>query len=132
MALMKAGAKALTVAPRLGVLTGADGETLNADFSFSTGASVLFDAIYVPDGEASVAALQAGPEAANFLREAFQHCKTIAAHGVGVQLLENAGLNETMADAGLIAGRDGDARSLAEPFVAGIARHRHWDREVIL
>jgi catalase len=132
MALMKAGAKALTVAPRLGVLTGAGGETLNADFSFLTGASVLFDAVYVPDGEASVASLQAGPEAANFLREAYQHCKTIAAHGVGVQLLENAGLNETMSDAGLISGRDGDARSLAEPFVAGIARHRHWDREVIL
>jgi catalase len=132
MALMKAGAKALTVAPRLGVLTGAGDDTLNADFSFLTGASVLFDAVYVPDGEASVAALQAGPEAANFLREAYQHCKTIAAHGAGVQLLENAGLNETMADAGLIAGRDGDARALAEPFVAGIARHRHWDREVIL
>src|SRR5690349_19237661 len=81
MSLMKAGAKALTVAPRLGVLSGAGGETLNADFSFSTGASVLFDAVYVPDGEASVAALQAGPEAVDFLREAYQHCKSIAAHG---------------------------------------------------
>src|SRR5689334_2716101 len=101
MSLMKAGAKALTVAPRLGVLSGAGGETLNADFSFSTGASVLFDAVYVPDGEVSVSALQAEPEAANFLREAYQHCKTIAAHGAGVQLLENAGLGESKSDAGL-------------------------------
>ena len=132
MALMKAGAKAMTVAPHLGVLTGAGGETLNADFSFSTGASVLFDAVYVPDGQASVAALQAGPEAVDFLREAYQHCKTIAAHGVGAQLLENAGLGESMADAGLIANRDGDARMLAENFIVGIARHRHWEREVIL
>jgi len=132
MALMKAGAKAMTVAPHLGVLTGAGGETLNADFSFSTGASVLFDAVYVPDGQASVTALQAGPEAVDFLREAYQHCKTIAAHGMGVQLLENAGLGESMADAGLIAGRDGDARTLAENFVVGIARHRHWEREMIL
>jgi catalase len=92
----------------------------------------LFDAVYVPDGEVSVSALQAGPEAANFLREAYQHCKTIAAHGAGVQLLENAGLGDTMADGGLIAGRDGDARMLVENFIAGIARHRHWDREVIL
>src|SRR6185436_19518852 len=61
MVLMKA--EAMTVAPHLGVLTGAGGETLNADFSFSTGASVLFDAVYVPDGQASVTALQAGPEA---------------------------------------------------------------------
>jgi catalase len=132
MALMKAGALAMTVAPRLGVLTGAGGESLNADFNFLTGASVLFDAVYVPDGAASVAALQAGPEAANFLREAYQHCKTIAAHGAGVQLLENAGLGETVADAGLIAGRDGDARSLAENFIVGIALHRHWEREVML
>ena len=132
MALMKAGAQAMTVAPRLGVLTGAGGETLNADFSLSTGSSVLFDAVYVPDGEASVAALQAGPEAVDFLREAYQHCKTIAAHGVAVQLLENAGLGESMADAGLIAGRDGDARALSENFIIGIAHHRHWDREVIL
>ena len=114
------------------MLTGAEGETLNADFSLLTASSVLFDAVYVPDGEASVAALQAGPEAVDFLREAYQHCKTIAAHGVGVQLLENAGLGETMADAGLIAGRDGDARTLAENFIVGIARHRHWEREVIL
>jgi len=132
MALMKAGAKAMTVAPHLGVLTGAGGETVNADFSFSTGASVLFDAVYVPDGQASVAALQAGPEAVDFLREAYQHCKTIAAHGVGVQLLENAGLGESMADVGLIASRDGDARTLAEDFIVGIARHRHWEREVML
>jgi len=132
MALMKAGAKAMTVAPRLGVLTGVDGETLNADFSLLTASSVLFDAVYVPDGEASVAALQAGPEAVDFLREAYQHCKTIAGHGVGAQLLENAGLGESMADAGLIAGRDGDARTLSENFIVGIARHRHWEREVIL
>ena len=132
MALMKAGAIAMTVAPRLGVLTGVGGESLNADFNFLTGASVLFDAVYVPDGAASVAALQAGPEAANFLREAYQHCKTIAAHGAGVQLLENAGLGEAVADAGLIAGRDGDARSLAENFIIGIALHRHWEREVML
>jgi catalase len=132
MALMKAGAVVMTVAPRLGVLTGAGGDSLNADFNFLTGASVLFDAVYVPDGEASVAALLGGPQPVDFLREAYQHCKTIAAHGAGVQLLESAGLGESMADAGLIAGRDGDARTLAETFVVGIARHRHWEREVIL
>jgi catalase len=84
MSLMKAGASAMTVAPRLGVLTGAEGDALNADCSFLTAASVLFDAVYVPDGEASVAALQAVPEALTFLNEAYNHCKTIAASGAGV------------------------------------------------
>ena len=129
MALMKAGAKVMTVAPRLGVLIGAAGETLNADFSLLTASSVLFDAVYIPDGEVSVSALQAGPEAVDFIREAYQHCKTIAGHGAGVQLLDNAGLGESMADAGLLASRDGDARMLSEDFIVAIARHRHWERE---
>jgi len=47
-------------------------------------------------------------------------------------LLENAGLGESMADAGLIAARDGDAKTLSENFIVGIARHRHWEREVML
>jgi catalase len=92
----------------------------------------LFDAVYVPDGPASVAALQTEPDAANFVREAYQHCKTIAAHGAGVQLLNNAGLSESLADAGLMAAPDGDPSTLAENFVVGIARHRHWEREVVL
>ena len=133
MALMKAGAKCMTVAPRLGVLTGREGDTLNADCSLLTGASVLFDAVYVPDGEASVAALQSQPDAINFLSEAFKHCKTIAASGAGVQLLESAGLvSESEPDPGLIVTTDGNYATLAENFIIGIARHRHWERETTI
>jgi catalase len=60
---------------------------VKADFSFLTGSSVLFDAFYVPDGEASVTSLKGEPEVANFLNEAYKHCKTIAASGAGVELL---------------------------------------------
>ena len=132
MSLMKAGAQAMTVAPRLGVLTGKEGDTLKADCSFLTAASVLFDAVYVPDGEASVAALQAEPEAGNFLSEAYKHCKTIAASGAGVALLESAGLDESLTDAGLIFGRDVHPATLAENFIMAIAQHRHWAREARL
>ncbi|HKO62088.1 MAG TPA: catalase [Pyrinomonadaceae bacterium] len=146
MALMKAGAVAMTVAPRLGVLIGAGGDALNADCSFLTGASVLFDAVYVPDGEASVAALQAVPESLNFLNEAYNHCKTIAASGAGVELLAQAGLPVSVSeensengsgmdasmDPGVIVSRDGDIKILAENFILGIARHRHWERELQL
>jgi catalase len=143
MTLMKAGALVMTVAPRLGVLTGAGGDSLNADFSLLTGASVLFDAVYVPDGEASVASLQAEPESLNFLGEAYRHCKTIAASGAGIELLAKAGLPvsseetaengsaiEALMDPGVIVSRDGNTRALAENFVLGIARHRHWEREL--
>ena len=142
MELMKAGALVMTVAPRLGVLAGAGGDSLNADFSLLTGSSVLFDAVYVPDGEASVTALQSEPETLNFLNEAYKHCKTIAASGAGVDLLAMAGLPvaagesedgsamEASLDPGVIISRDGNTRALAENFVLGIALHRHWEREL--
>jgi len=110
-----------------------------------TGASVLFDAVYVPDGEASVAALLAEPEALNFVDEAYKHCKTIAASGAGIELLakavlpvttdknaENGSAMEASMDPGVIVGRDGDIVTLAENFILGIARHRHWERELSL
>lgn len=140
--LMTAGAVVVTIAPRLGVLTGANGTEVKADFSFLTGSSVLFDAFYVPDGEASVASLKSDPDAANFLIEAYKHCKTIAASGAGVQLLASAGML-TAADEisrtdklefrpGLVATRESYVQSLGDQFVKSIARHRHWEREPAL
>jgi catalase len=137
--LMTAGAVAMTVAPRLGVLTGASGTTIKADFSFLTGSSVLFDAVYVPDGEASVTSLKAESDAANFLTEAYKHCKTIAGSGVGVELLASAGII-TSADEtsgtdkleprpGVVVSRNASVKSLGNQFVRAIARHRHWERE---
>ena len=129
-ALMTAGAAAMTVAPRLGVLTGANGEQVKADFSFLTGSSVLFDAVYVPGGEASVAALKNEAEAANFVSEAYKHCKTIAASGAGVELLESAGVvvqatgedtPPSDAQPGIVASRDADVATLGAEFVNAIA-----------
>jgi catalase len=140
--LMTAGAVVTTIAPRLGVLTGANGTVVKADFSFLTGSSVLFDAFYVPDGEASVASLKNEPEAANFLIESYKHCKTIAANGAGVELLATAGI-VTAADEipstgklevrpGLLASRDSNVQGLGNEFVQAIAKHRHWEREPAL
>ncbi|HKV36761.1 MAG TPA: catalase [Pyrinomonadaceae bacterium] len=137
--LMTAGAVVVTVAPRLGILTGANGTAVKADFSFLTGSSVLFDAFYVPDGEASVASLKVQPDVANFLIEAYKHCKTIAASGAGVELLASAGI-VTAGDEisrtdkfefrpGLLASRESYVPGLGDQFVRSIARHRHWERE---
>ena len=138
-ALMTAGALVMTVAPRLGVLTGINGTVVKADFSFLTGSSVLFDAFYIPDGQASVESLKREPDVANFLIEAYKHCKTIAASGAGVELLAEAGI-VTAADEisrtdnlefrpGLVATREAYVQGLGEQFVQAIARHRHWERE---
>jgi catalase len=144
MALMTAGARVCTVAPKLGTLLSANGEIANADFSFLTGASVLFDAVYVPGGQASVDTLKAQPEAFEFLAEAYKHCKSIAASAEGAELLRLARLTKENADdadgsnghdevidAGVLVARDGEVLRLAEAFIEAIAKHRHWEREAI-
>jgi catalase len=130
-ALMTAGAVAMTVAPRLGMVSGARGSEVKADFSFLTGSSVLFDAIYVPGGEASVATLTNESEAAAFVNQAYKHCKAIAASGSGVELLKSAGVN--LSDEGLRAGvvtsSEANAGSIGSKFIKAIGQHRHWERE---
>jgi catalase len=138
-ALLTAGATPKTVAPRLGVVTGADGAQLKVDFSFLTASSVLFDAIYIPGGDASVAALTAQPEAYEFVAEAYKHCKAIAAVGAGVGLLanslprkfsegEDAG-KQPAVNEGVVSSRDAAISSVAAAFIKAIAQHRHWERE---
>jgi len=125
-ALLTAGAQAMTVAPHLGVLTGQEGEVVKADFSLLTASSVLFDAVYVPDGQASIQSLMQENESTNFVLEAYRHCKTIGAAGAGVELLRAAGV--PVSEAGVIVG-DEDFEALAAEFIEAMRLHRHWSRE---
>ena len=141
-ALVAAGAQAKVVAPRLGVLTGAQGSQVNIDFSLLTAGSVLFDAVYVPGGEKSVETLKGEGKALHFINEAYKHCKAIAATGAGTDLLRASYFGEerlpestdagsqVRADEGVIISRDGQAGDLAAEFIKAIAQHRHWGREV--
>jgi len=135
-ALRKAGAQVKIVAPRLGMLKGADGEEVKIDFSFLTSASVLFDALYVVGGEASAARLKQEADAIHFVEEAYKHCKAIAATGAGVGLLNASYLGglrtaggKEAADAAVVVGGDKAANKTATAFIQAIAQHRNWDRE---
>jgi catalase len=137
-ALLTAGAAPKTVAPRLGVVTGAGGEQLKVDCCFLTGSSVLFDAVYIPGGDASIAALMRQDEALEFVSEAYKHCKAIAANGAGVGFIAKslgAKFRETNTTGKLVAANEGVVTSRAaatdnftKEFIQAIAR-RHWERE---
>jgi catalase len=139
MALLTAGANPKTIAPRLGVVTGANGNELKVDFSFLTGSSVLFDAVYIPGGNASVKTLLSQPEAHEFVYEAYKHCKAIAASGAGVEFLAEslggrfrgteASGKEVAAYEGVVSSRDASIGNVARAFIQAIAQHRHWERE---
>ncbi len=138
-ALLTAGAAPKTIAPRLGVVTGVDGAELKVDCSFLTGASVLFDAVYIPGGDASVEALKPIAEVSEFVNEAYKHCKAIAASGSGVGLVARS-LGEKFSESdttgklvgtadGVVTSRGPVTPDFTTEFIAAIAQHRHWERE---
>jgi len=118
-----------TVAPRNGVIKTADGKAVAADFSLLTAASVLFDAVYIPGGAASIETLADSADACHFVDEAYKHCKAICATGDTTEFLEStyAGEADDDDEAVIIAANPG---KVAAAFITAIANHRNWDREV--
>jgi catalase len=140
--LERAGACGKIVANRLGVLAGNDGEEALIDFSLLTTSSVLFDAVYVPGGKGSIAALLAERDALEFVTEAYRHCKPIAATSDGVDLLracpavlieseENGnghGQGDSPSTEGVIVSGKPASAALVEKLLNSLAEHRFWNR----
>jgi len=130
-ALERAGAAGKIVAPRLGVLQGADGDEVLIDFSLLTTASVLFDAVYVPGGARSVEALLEERDAVEFVTEAYRHSKPIAATSEGVDLLRACpkvlGPDDGSVE-GVIVSNEQASSALIGDFLNAIAQHRFWNR----
>jgi catalase len=147
-ALNAAGAQAKIVSPRLGVLKSKNGANESIDFSFLTAGSVLFDAVYIPGGPQSIGILKGDAKALMFVKEAYLHCKTIAATDAGIDLISAShpasdkmapshaqGVEEEewdllRPDEGVIMSRGDRISAVAAKFITAIGQHRHWDREL--
>lgn len=132
-AVQEGDATCQLLADRIGSVATANGQQLAVDRTFCSMPSVLFDAVVVPGGAASVKSLLESGAAVHFVLEAFKHCKTVCVIGEGVQLLAGLGLADPEAATkvpGVLVGRnEPPARAqLAQDFVAALARHRHWTR----
>ena len=127
-ALTERGAVPRIVAARLGPVASADGDALEPDATLETMPSCLFDAVVVPDGEASAGRSSSSGRRVEFVKDQYRHCKTILAVGAGRALLEAASLPLDGDDAALIVSEPGDATSAVEAFIGALARHRNWDR----
>ncbi len=97
-ALTRGGATVEIVAPLLGNISGVDGSSLHVDKTLISAASIMYDAVFVPGGDASVAALRQSGDAVHFVSEAFKHCKPIAAAGAGLDLLLAANITGAPVD----------------------------------
>jgi catalase len=154
-ALEGEGARTMVVSKFLGTLRGSGGGEVKVDKSYVTTASVLFDAVLVPDGPEGVDRLRTHGDAIHFLTEAFKHGKPLGAVGAGVDLLAQAHLpgvrladeGETLSEHGVVTDRSGSARgsvgdrmketvgvghsgSFTARFLEALAEHRHWGREL--
>ncbi|MBA3708905.1 MAG: catalase [Planctomycetes bacterium] len=128
-ALEAEGASVEVVSTALGAVASADGKDPVAVRSLLGVASVMYDAVAVADGEASSATLAANADAVRFVKEAFGHCKAIAAIGHGAAVLTAAGIPAEARSAGVVTGAK--PTELGRDFIVAIAQHRHWGREQV-
>jgi catalase len=136
-ALSAAGALGEVVGPHLGVLQ-VSGGAVEAVKTFANSGSIMFDAVFVPGGEQSIATLTGLGDAREFINEAYKHGKAIAAMGEGVdlvaitevgQLLKLAKADHpTLAALGLVLMVNAEVQGIIDQFIAAIAQHRNWQR----
>lgn len=111
-------------------------ESIAVDHSLLTMASVLYDAVYVPGGQNSVATLAAEANAVHFLNEAFKHCKAIAVDTQALPIISATYFGPKKMDTkseklelyeGVIV--NDKPKNLVADFIKAIAQHRFWERE---
>ena len=135
-ALGAAGAVPKLIAPRIGLVKTAEGNSLMADASLETEPGFLFDALVLPDGQEAVAALSRNAKTMEFIRDQYRHCKSILVMGASTALMSKAGIPDTLpsgqADSGIVFSSSDQGVSPAsavEAFIQALAKHRHFERE---
>ncbi len=123
--LEKEGAKAKLIAPHGGKVKDSENNEHKVDASIMTTESVLFDALYIPDGKASVDALLKQAKFIKFVNETFKYCKAIATDGEGERLLKASFVKDHMKDKAI------HVNDKPEAFKKSMAKHRNWERRSI-
>lgn len=135
-ALRSQGAMCEVVSKMHGTRRAAHGSDVKTDKTYLTTGSIMYDAVLLVGGRASVDQLKTMGKTKHFIQEAYVHCKPIAAIGEGTELLEACQLPElnindkTTDNSGIITARNSSsAEDVATHFAKAIARHRNWERE---
>lgn len=132
-ALAAAGAVACIIAPHLGPVKTADGESLAATGTLENSAPVLFDALVLPDGDEGVARLAGCGQTREFVVNQYRHGKTILALGASKALLDQADVAATLPsgepDPGILLVSIAALGDSAAAFIAAVGQHRHPIRE---
>lgn len=130
-ALTEAGAVVHFVGTRVGIFIGSCGEKVAAGKSMENSPGVLFDALVLPDGSDAVQLLKGNGQTLEFIKDMFNHCKTILALGASHELLEMAGIHSGMNEnEGILVAESDHVTDIITPFINAVAAHRHPSREI--
>ncbi|AKJ03488.1 catalase [Archangium gephyra] len=124
-AIEQAGGELVIISRRLGMVKGADGQSVKVDKSALTTGSFEYDAVFVPGGAASVSVLKKDGDSVHFIQEAYRHCKPIGVTKEATGLLEEADVSTS--SLGVVVGEAG-GQDFPAKFIAAIAQHRFWAR----
>jgi catalase len=134
------GATPELLAPAGGAVRGENGSDVPVDRVINTMASVLYDAVLIPGGKASVATLSKDGYAVHFVAEAIKHAKPVGGLGAGRQLIEQTanGMARVAEDDGAVHNDHGVISTAAtdgtvppeflEVFHTALTHHRAWER----
>src|SRR5690606_35842254 len=111
------------IAPHGGTVRCADNIEHLVDAALMTTESVLFDALYIPGGVNSIAALTREGKVFKFINEALKHCKVIAFDGEAEELFQLSAAKDFVGDEAILLNES------PEQFAGALAKHRNWLRE---
>jgi catalase len=131
--LVDEGAVPRLVAPHVGAISTAEGESLDADASLENEPGFLFDAIVLPEGDKAVATLAADGRTMEFVKDQYRHCKALLVFGASQALLDAAGIDAKLPDGsddpGLVLAAGQKTATALTAFVKAVSQHRHPQRE---
>jgi catalase len=135
--LVQAQAVPRFVGMRLGRVRTSDGPDIEVEASIEALPSVLWDAVVLPDLPSDDVSMAALPEAMDFVKEQYRHCKPILAIGNGgIAWLDGLGicgaLGDGRPDPGIVLNNDTElAEASVSDFLDALGRHRHHERELV-
>ena len=110
------------VSSKLGEII-SDNDTLAIDESILTSASVLYDALVIPNGNDEMKKmLESDKRFGEFLQNSYKHFKAIAVNGTAVDYMKKTLADIYTSDKGVIMNKSVD------DFIDAVKQHRFWDR----
>jgi catalase len=131
--LLAAGAVPRFVSRQLGAIAASKGDPLHTEISVAAAPSVLYDAVAVPDGADSIAALLKDGQVLEFIKDQYRHCKPMLMLGAAASLLEKAGIPLALADGSpdpaIVGVHDDSVADAIDALIGAMLQHKELRRE---